>query len=102
MDPPMALVRSRQTSAESGIDSNTAKVARGLPRKTRIMMPVSIRPMMASLTRFLMASLTKIDWSKTTAVFSVSGMSTRCLMAAFMPLTMVMVLVLPPCLKMGT
>src|SRR6202041_4159184 len=36
MDPPITLVIIRQTSAERGIDNKTAKVARGLPRKTRI------------------------------------------------------------------
>jgi len=46
--------------------------------------------------------LTKTDWSKTTAVFKDSGMSTKCLIAAFMPSTIVMVLLLPPCLKTGT
>ena len=30
-----------------------------------------------------------------------AGISTRCLMACFMPSTMVMVLLLPPCLKIG-
>src|SRR5580692_2594471 len=40
IEPPMALVNSRHTRAESGIDSSTAKVARGLPRKTRIISPV--------------------------------------------------------------
>ena len=58
--------------------------------------------MLASLITFLIAILTKTDWSKTTAVFSDAGMSTRCLMAAFMPFTMVMVLLSPPCLKTGT
>ncbi len=58
--------------------------------------------MSASLETFLIASLTKTDWSKTTAVFSDSGMSTRCLIAAFIPLTMVIVLLSPPCLKTGT
>src|ERR1700734_929917 len=76
IEPPMALVKSRHTRAESGIDSSTAKVARGLPRKTRIINPVRTRPIEASLTRFLIASLTKIDRSKTTAVFRLSGMST--------------------------
>ena len=51
----------RQTIAESGIGNRTAKVARGLPRKTRIISPVSTSPMEASFTRFLIASLTKMD-----------------------------------------
>ena len=33
MEPPITRVSSRQTSAESGMESMTAKVARGLPRK---------------------------------------------------------------------
>src|SRR6201996_1729150 len=61
IEPPMALVRSKHTSAESGIDRRTANVARGLPRKRRIISPVSTRPIEASFTRFLIASLTKID-----------------------------------------
>ena len=61
IDPPIAFVKSRQTSADSGIESSTANVARGLPRKTRIITPVRTRPMLASLIRFLTASFTKID-----------------------------------------
>ncbi len=99
IEPPMASVKSRHTRAESGIDSSTAKVARGLPRKRRIISPVRTRPIEASLSRFLIASLTKIDWSKTTAVFRLSGISTRCLIAAFMPFTIVMVLVFAPLLE---
>src|ERR1700761_6288399 len=41
IDPPMSLVSKRHTRAESGIESSTAKVARGLPRKTKIINPVS-------------------------------------------------------------
>ena len=102
IEPPMALVSSRQTTADNGIDSRTANVARGLPRNTKIISPVRTRPIEASLSRFLIANLTNSDWSKTTAVFNVSGMSTSRFMAAFIPLTMVMVLLSPPCLKIGT
>ena len=61
IDPPIPLVMIRQTRAESGIDNRTAKVARGLPRKIRIINPVRISPIDASFTRFLIASLTKTD-----------------------------------------
>src|ERR1700761_6030849 len=68
IEPPMAFESSRHTSADRGMESSTAKVARGLPRKMRIISPVKTSPMLASFTRFLMASLTKMDWSKTTDV----------------------------------
>ncbi len=40
IEPPIRLVRSKQMSAERGMESMTANVARGLPRKIRIMSPV--------------------------------------------------------------
>ena len=61
MEPPMKLTISRQTSMESGTASKTATVARGLPRKTRIMTPVITSPMTASRVTLAMASLTKTD-----------------------------------------
>ena len=51
IDPPKDLVIIRQTSIESGTASSTAIVARGLPRKIRIIIPVSTRPMVASSRR---------------------------------------------------
>ena len=53
-------------SAESGIEKNTATVARMLPRKTRIMMDVSSSPMPPSCSSVSMAVLTNTDWSNTT------------------------------------
>ena len=64
--PPPALSARNAASAESGIDSITATVARMLPRKIRIISAVSTRPMPPSLPRFLIAVFTKTDWSKTT------------------------------------
>jgi len=76
IEPPMELAISRQTSMERGTESSTATVARGLPRKIRIIMPVSTSPIAASLVTLLIASFTKTDWSNTTAVFNDAGMST--------------------------
>ena len=44
MEPPIKLTISRQTSMESGTASSTATVARGLPRKMRIITPVMHQP----------------------------------------------------------
>ena len=101
IDPPIAFITSRQTKAERGIDKSTANVAPGFPRKTRIMMPVRNRPIPASFSRFLVAPFTNSDWSKTTAVLSDAGISTRSLMACFMPFTIVMVLLSPLCFSTG-
>ena len=48
-------------SAEIGIESSTAVVARIFPRNSRIMMLVSTRPMRLSCSTVLIASLTKTD-----------------------------------------
>ena len=48
-------------SADSGIERNTANVARMLPRNRRIISPVSTRPIAPSCSRFSMAVLTKTD-----------------------------------------
>ena len=58
---PCPSTISRHATAESGTESMTATVARGLPRKSRIISPVSTRPMPASLTSSFSASLTKTD-----------------------------------------
>ena len=50
-------------------------VARMLPRKTRIIMPVKTRPMAPSWIRFSIAVRTNTDWSKTTLVTICLGMS---------------------------
>ena len=52
-------------------------VARMLPRKIKIISPVSTKPMAPSCTRFSMAALTNTDWSKTTSVTSCLGTSSR-------------------------
>ena len=101
IDPPMPLTISRQASTASGMAISAATVALGLPRKTKIMTPVRRSPIPASFSRFLMAPLTKTDWSKTTAVRSVAGISTSFATAARMPSTMVMVLLLPACFSTG-
>ena len=101
IEPPPARMQIKAASAERGMDKRTANVARTLPRNKRIINAVRTRPMPPSFMRFLMADLTNSDWSKTTAVLSEAGMSTRFLMAAFMPLTMVMVLLSPPLLEYG-
>jgi hypothetical protein len=62
MVPPSMFAISMHASIESGTDSITATVARGLPRNSRIMMPVSTSPMPASFDQLLqIASLTKTD-----------------------------------------
>jgi hypothetical protein len=61
IEPPMAFMSKKHTNAERGMERSTAKVARGLPRKMRIMMPVSTSPIPPSFITFLMALLTKMD-----------------------------------------
>ena len=101
IEPPMPLITRKQVSADRGIDSSTAKVARGLPRNSRIIRPVSASPMPPSFKRFFSAVLTKMDWSNTTAVFNESGTSARCFMTLFTPSTIAIVLLSPPCFRMG-
>ncbi len=64
-------------SADSGTERKTAAVARMLPRKTRIISPVSTRPIAPSCSRFSIEVLTNTDWSKITDVTSDLGMSSR-------------------------
>src|SRR3954471_4278145 len=44
MVPPKAFITSRHKRMDIGMDSSDAPAARGLPRKSRIMIPVSARP----------------------------------------------------------
>ena len=63
---PIMYSTTNVASAESGIDSSTAKVARMLPRKIRIIRLVSTSPMTPSWSTVLIASFTNTDWSKAT------------------------------------
>ena len=53
IEPPIAFITSKHVSADSGIDSNTANVARGLPRNNRIISPVSSKSDAAFLNQIL-------------------------------------------------
>src|SRR5579863_5480241 len=55
IDPPVYFVISRHTTIDNGTERITAIIARGLPRKIRIMIPVSTSPMNASFDTFAMA-----------------------------------------------
>jgi len=99
--PPPSDRAMKVASAESGIERKTAAVARILPRKTRIMIPVRTSPMAPSWMRFSIALRTNTDWSKTTLATSSFGTSTRPATAARMPSTTAMVLASPPCLSTG-
>ena len=88
-------------SAESGMERNTASVARRLPRKTNIIIPVSTKPMAPSWIRFSIADLTNTDWSNTTCRAVVWARPRRFAMRSLMPLTTAMVLALPPCFNTG-
>ena len=58
---PIRFNTRNAASAESGIDSITATVARMLPRKIRIIAAVSTRPIPPSLPRLRIAVFTKTD-----------------------------------------
>ena len=87
--------------ADSGIEKNTATVARMLPRNTRIMSDVRNKPIAPSCSNVAIAVFTKTDWSNTTRVTSSFGTSNKCPIACFTPSTTAMVLVSPPCLSTG-
>ena len=72
---PIMLSTTNVAKAESGIERNTAEVARKLPRKIRIIRLVRISPIKPSCSRVLMASFTNADWSKTTVETNCLGMS---------------------------
>ena len=59
------------------MERSTAKVARMLPRKIRIIMPVSTNPIMPSWNTVFRACFTNTDWSKTMLVFNWLGRSNR-------------------------
>ena len=99
--PPPAPIAKNAARAESGIDKNTAAVARTLPRNSRIINPVRTNPIPPSWIKLSIAVRTKIDWSNTTRVFNCFGMSTRCISASLIPSTTAIVLVSPPCFRIG-
>ena len=99
--PSPAARAMKAASADSGIERNTAAVARTLPRNTRIMRPVSTRPMAPSWMRFSIALRTNCDWSKTTEATSCLGTSSSRETPARMPSTTAMVFASPPCLSTG-
>jgi beta-glucosidase-like glycosyl hydrolase len=76
-------------------------VARMLPRKTRIINPVRMRPMQPSWSRFSTAFLTNLDWSKTTFVTSFAGTSTSLVSIVRTSRTIAMVFASPPCFRTG-
>ena len=99
--PPPRERQMNMASAESGMERNTATVARMLPRKIRIRIPVSTRPIPPSCMRLSMAFLTKSDWSNTTFVISCFGTSTSSFSTLFTPSTTAIVLESPPCFSTG-
>src|ERR1017187_3177359 len=58
---PIMYSTTKVASAESGIERNTADVARKLPRKMRIIRLVKASPMTPSCSRVLIASFTNAD-----------------------------------------
>ena len=64
MVSPISLSTISEVRIERGIEIQTIKVLRQLPRKRRIMMPVRIAAMIASRTTPRMDARTKRDWSK--------------------------------------
>ena len=61
IDPPPSDSAMNAASAESGMEKNTAVVARMLPRKIRIITEVSKRPMAPSCSSVSIAVLTNSD-----------------------------------------
>ena len=59
--PPPIASTMKVASADSGIERNTPNVAFTLPRKRRIITPVSTRPSTPSWIRFSIAVFTKTD-----------------------------------------
>ncbi len=88
-------------SAESGMDSSTAKVARMLPRKIRIIRLVSTRPMTPSCSTVLRASFTNTDWSKTMLVVNCLRDVEQVADQIADVVDHLMVLVSPPCFMIG-
>ena len=81
---------------DSGMEMQTITVLRQLPRKSRIIRPVSIAAMTPSRTTPLMAARTKSDWSKSCFTCRVEGRPARILgSAAFTLLTTSRVEALP-------
>ena len=91
----------KAASTLSGIEKNTASVARRLPRKTRIISDVRNRPIAPSCSSVSIAVFTNFDWSNTTRVTSCEGTSTSFASASRTPSTTAMVLVSPPCFSTG-
>ena len=84
-----------------GIDSSTEIVPRTDPRNTRIIIAVSTSPMPPSRSTLATAVFTYSDWSKTTVATNDLGTSSRFVMRSRTPLTIWMVLLSPPCFRMG-
>ena len=88
-------------STDSGIDRNTAIVARKLPRNTSTISAVSARPMPPSCSSVSIARFTNSDWSNTTSRPSSFGTSTSRPIVSLMPSTTAIVFVSPPCFITG-
>ena len=78
MEPPPIESAMKAASAESGIEKNTATVARMLPRNTRIMTDVRKSPMAPSCSSVSMAVLTKTRLIEYHAGDQCLGTSKRC------------------------
>jgi len=76
---PSRLRKISEVRMESGIEMQTITVLRQLPRKSRIIMPVSTAAMAPSRTTPLMAARTKMDWSKSSLTLRAGGNPARIL-----------------------
>ena len=101
MVPPKTFSRRNAARQETGIEIRTEIVPRIEPRKIRIITAVSTRPMPPSRSTLATAIFTYCDWSKTTLATREDGMSSRCLTRSRTPFTIWMVLLLPPCFRIG-
>ena len=88
-------------SAESGIDKNTATVARKLPRNSRIISEVSSSPSAPSWSSVLIAFLTNMRLIEDDVRLEVLGHVEQFATSRCTPSTTAIVLVSPPCLSTG-
>ena len=101
MVPPTPFNSRNAARQETGIEIRTEMVPRTEPRKTRIITAVRTRPMPPSRSTLATAIFTYCDWSKTTLATSEDGISSRCFTRSRTPSTIAIVLLLPPCFRMG-
>ena len=99
--PPLALSAMKAASADSGMERNTATVARMLPRNSKIIRPVRTRPIAPSCKQVLNGLFHEDRLVEDHLGHQLFGNIQQMGDRSLIPSTTEMVLVSPPCFRIG-